>query len=297
MIKGIYRFFEEGRLVGAGSNLLTTEGKKIILRYLAGQRRLIGDTLAVGVGTDAANVADETLNFEFTRATINVISPDFENSKIIFKGTLPIGSQGEIREAGLWSQSESETSGPFVSRLLFTFDEATETWTGGVFTADPEKIGGDSLSVTATASSTSTSERGSLELDLSGYSDLELFKLSYYVNNSNTSSIVIRFKTDDSNYFSYTISTPSSGHSIYEFDKVSGTSTGSPDWSNITEVELRVTATSGGSTTVDFDAIRIEDTDSLNPEYVLISRVVLGTPLQKTADKQMDIEYTWEITL
>jgi hypothetical protein len=297
MIKGIFRFIQDGQVVAEGRNLLTTEGKKIILRYLAGQRRVIGDTLAVGVGTSAAAISDETLDFEFQRAAVTVVSPDFDNSLIIFKGTLPVGAQGEIREAGLWSQADSETSGPFVSRLLFTFDEDTESWSVGTYTSDAERIGGDSLAVTATASTTTSTEHGSLAFDFSGYSDTELIKLSYYVNNSNCSSIVIRLKTDDSNYYSYTISTPSSGHHIFEFDKSGGSATGTPDWSSIAEVELRVTATGGGSTTVDFDAMRVEDTDSLNPEYVLISRTVLGSPLQKTIDKQMDIEYTWEITI
>lgn len=296
MIKGIFNFIQDGEVISSHHNLLTTEGKKIILRYLAGQRRVIGDTLAVGIGTTAAAITDETLKFESERAKVDVISPDYADSKIIFKGTLPISMQGEIREVGLWSQADSETSGDFVSRLLLTFDDATEDWTGGTFTSDVTKIGGDALRITATASSTSAAETG-LTFDLSGYSDTELFKLSYYVNDSNVSSIVIRIKTDDSNYFSYTISTPTSGHKIFEFNKSTASATGTPDWSNINEIELRVTATGGGTTNVDFDALRVEDTDSLNPEYVLISRAVLGAALQKTANKQMDIEYTWEITI
>jgi hypothetical protein len=45
------------------------------------------------------------------------------------------------------------------------------------------------------------------------------------------------------------------------------------------------------------DGIRIEDGDTLNPEYSLVSHSVLSTPLVKTDSSPMDIEYALEFTI
>jgi hypothetical protein len=42
---------------------------------------------------------------------------------------------------------------------------------------------------------------------------------------------------------------------------------------------------------VSFDAIRIDDTDSTDTTYGLVSRAVLSTPITKKAGDSIDIEY------
>ena len=64
-----------------------------------------------------------------------------------------------------------------------------------------------------------------------------------------------------------------------------------PDPSYITKVGVEVTAGAGGATTVYFDGIRINDEDTFDPTFGLISRSVLGSPLQKVSGRQVDIEY------
>ena len=65
----------------------------------------------------------------------------------------------------------------------------------------------------------------------------------------------------------------------------------SPDFSTITKIGLEVTAGSGGATVVYFDGIRINDEDTFDPTYGMISRSVLGTPLVKPSGRAVDIEY------
>lgn len=297
MILGTYKFYQDERLLGKCSNLLTTEGKKMILRYLSQQTRQVAQAIAVGTGTTAANIADDSLLFEFARANIDVVSPDFTNNKVIFKATLPIGIQGNINEVGLWSQSDNVFSGNYGSRLLLSFDADTEAWSTGIFTSDITRIGGDSLRISALTSATSTTALDGSAIDVLGFNPTDKLKLAYINNDSNCSSIELRFKTDGSNYFKYTITNPTSGYHVYTFSKSTAVLTGTPSWDSIANVEIVVIAKSSGATAVDFDGLRAEDTQSLNPDYVLVSHAILGSPLYKNPAKQMDIEYSWDVTL
>ncbi len=63
-----------------------------------------------------------------------------------------------------------------------------------------------------------------------------------------------------------------------------------PDPSSITKIGVEVTAT-GGDSTVYFDGIRINDEDTFDPAYGMISRSVLSTPLIKKPGRPVDIEY------
>jgi archaellin len=102
----------------------------------------------------------------------------------------------------------------------------------------------------------------------------------------------LRFVTSAGNYFQTSIATPASGtYTIASVLKSAFTTTGSPDWSNITQVDIVVTSTAGGIGSIDFDGVRIEDTDANQEESVLVSRSILGSPLVKTADLPLDIEY------
>ena len=54
---------------------------------------------------------------------------------------------------------------------------------------------------------------------------------------------------------------------------------------------MLVTATAGGTASVDIDGLRIEDVDANREESALISRAVLGSPIVKTVGLPLDIEY------
>lgn len=104
-------------------------------------------------------------------------------------------------------------------------------------------------------------------MDFSGYANVDKFKFAHYVG-VNVASIVYTFLTDDTNYYSYTITSPTaSTYGIVTALKSDFVSTGSPNWGNITKVSVKVTSTSGGASTVDFDGIRIEDVESSRGEY------------------------------
>ena len=298
MIRGTYRFYQDGVLLSEQTNLLTIKGKQQVLRLLSSQIAKLGESIAVGVSGTTATTSDDALSFELARTKISVSSPDFVNNKIVFKGTLPGDISGIIYEVGLWSLLNNAYSGTYESKVLVSFDSANEFWPSGAsWQTANARIGIDALRLAPLTSATANLSLSGVALDLLGYSDADQFKLAYWVQNAFCANVKLKFMTTVSDYYTYTITTPSSGYHMQSFGKGNFTSTGSPTWSNITTVDVSATATAGGACNVDFDGIRIEDTDSYNPEYFLISRAVLVSPITKNPYSPMDIEYTLDAVI
>ena len=289
---GKYRFIQDGAVVAEGTNLITTEGRRVILDSISGNlpSKLVG-SLAVGVGSTAAATSDVTLDFEVSRVDVDVSTPDYVNESVIYKADFPVQSEFIAYEAGAYYSDSEVLAGD--SYLILNIDQDYDTWTAGTYNSTNSRLG-EALRLTATTSGTTTSDQAVNALDLSQYSNSDEFVMALY-SSGNTSNVKVQFKTDGSNYYEITASSPSTGYGIYSVTKGSASSTGSPDWSNITTVTVSITATGGGSTTVDFDGLRVEDVDSRRDDNTLVSRSVLGTQVTKVAGIPMTIEY--EITI
>ncbi|AXH67258.1 minor tail protein [Streptomyces phage Wofford] len=265
--------------------MITTQGKSIIFRYLAGYIPRIAESIAIGVGNSAASVNDTVLNFETNRVLIAITSADIVNDKIVFKGIIPQEFVGKIHEVGLWYGSPAQSAG--ASSIIVDFDSTTEEWDTGTWNTSLARIGTDALQL-AGGESSSLPE---IALDLSGYSDADFMSLAYNADATIT-GITVTFKTDDDNYYSYTF-TPSSGYNVRKFGKTAMTATGTPNWEDITTI----TVSAAGTGNAVFDGIRAEDNDTISNDYALVARTVLSIPKTKTDDSEMDIEYALEINI
>lgn len=277
--------------------MITSTGKTFIKRYLAGQAGTLVGAMSVGIGNLAPAVGDTKLRFEFARIPVNVTDFDMVNNQLIFKGTLPETVYGTIYEVGLWTSETNPALGSQENKILTSFDSATEVWTAGTFVSTNTRLGADSLRIQPAVSSSLSAVQTGLTLDLVDYSSLDQFVLAFYNANANTSSLRFRLRTDASNYYEYSVSTPATGFNIATFDKGSATVVGTPDWSDINEVLVSVTAGSGGAADVQFDGLRIEDIDSVSPQYGLISRYVLSSPINKAEGIIQDVEYALNVSI
>ena len=283
--------------------MLTTNGKTHIKRYLAGQVPAIAQSIAFGIGSKAESATDTYLQFEVGRSDIVLTSFDFVNNKLIFKAPVAEEYAGQILEVALFSTATNPEAGDYGSRLISTFDSDSEEWvnladgTDEVFLTNASRIGGDSLSHTPAASSLRTSSLPGLFLDFSGNSGADKFIFALNVGNANTASVTFKFLTDASNYYAFTITSPSAGYTIVERTMSVAAVTGAPNWANITEIQVTTTASSGGAAAVDFDGIRIEDTDSISPNYVMVSRELLSVPFIKTIGMSQDIEFALDVNV
>ena len=287
---GTYRFIQNGEVIAESSNLITTAGKKALLDYAARFTKQLVGSLVVGIGSATAVVGDKKLGFEVARASVMNNSVDYPNSAVVYKAQIPQDLAVTIYEVGALT-SDAVSMQDFGSKLVLDFNETYDSWSTGAWIPNFSRLG-NALRLTPSTSTTASSVLSNVFLDFYGYSDADQFSFAYRAGNSFIANVTFRFRTDASNYYSTTITSPASGvYTITTVNKSAMVATGSPDWSNITSVEVTATATSGGAGVFDFDAVRIDDTDANREENVLFSRSVLGSPVVKTADLPLDIEY------
>lgn len=283
--------------------MITDEGKVYIKRFLAQQVPTIAQSIGFGIGNSAESSTSTRLDFEVGRADVNLVSYDFVNNKLIFKASVPEEFGGYIYEVGIFALSTLGASAEFGSQVLTTFDSATELWvdaTSGAaaaFSATNARVGDDALRHTPSASGSKTDALKDVTLDLSGYSSADRFILALNNTNSYTSSVNVKFLTDASNYYQVNFGSPSVGYNVLEVAKGSAAVTGTPSWDNITEVRVTTNASAGGSPTVDYDGIRIQDLDNIEEDDILVSREVLSTPFAKVEGMTQEVEFALSISI
>lgn len=277
--------------------MITNKGKTFIKRYLAGNAGATVGAFSIGVGATAAQASDTRLEFEFTRVPVNLTQYDFVEDKLVFKGSIPAEVAGKIYEVGIWTNEIDAAAGNQSSRVVTAFTSEDEAWTNETFETTVARIGIDSLKHTPSASTSVTSTLSALTLDFADNTASDLFVFAFNVDNANTASVKFRFMTDSSNYYEYTINTPTAGYKIQSFTKAAATIVGTPSWAEIYEVSVITTATSGGVASVEYDGIRIEDVDTVSPEYGLIARFVPASPIVKLEGEVLDFEYRLNVTV
>ncbi len=302
--------------------MITKFGKRFLTSYLAGNNNLLSKELAFGIGSTAANAKgnDTRLDFEFYRVPVELSSidisqtgvdldgdPVFEYS-VIYKSTIPQDISGVISEIALYPgnrQSINNYDSKFITSFTNNFNwfSGSENPTSQSNTQDSSgsytflsKIGDTMVRVDATSGSTKEYTNSLVSYDISGYSVNDTIAIAYKKADNNVSKIRVKFYSSDLAYY-YVDFTPASGTG----DKVQSLSLNNlfsnytaspnlPDPSSITKIGVEVTAT-GGDSTVYFDGIRINDEDTFDPAYGMISRSVLSTPLIKKPGRPVDIEY------
>lgn len=286
--------------------MITTNGKLVVKRYLAQYVPTMAQSIAFGIGAATETLADIALQLQVAQSQIDVVAYDFVNNAVVYKASVPDDYVGSIYEVGLYSLVEDPNATNFGSQTLSTFDSQTELWTdtgtgnASTFGASSTRVGIDSLLQTPALSTTKTDRLAALTLDLSGYSGSDYFTFAYNVANTNTTGVTFRFMTDGSNYYSFALSgtnVTTTGYKIVTANKSTATVTGAPSWANITEVQVATTSGAGGASALAFDAIRIEDVDSINLDYVLVARKVLSSPVTKVAGQAQDIEFSLDVTV
>lgn len=277
--------------------MITNAGKAHIKRYLAGQVGAIGESIALGIGNAAESATSVDMTYEIARVDVSLVSYDFVNDVLIFKGELDQSLAGTIYEVGLWSADVDTRADGYASRLLASFDSDTETWSAGSYFTTNARVGIDSLRLAPAASTSTTATLSDVTIDLSGHSGVDTFSLAYFVGGTAPASVVVRFKTDTANYYTWTITSPTAGYRINTVTKASLVATGTPQWDNITSIEVVVTAAAGGAAAVDLDALRVNDVDTENPDYVLVAREVLAAPHVKTEGIIQEIEFAIPVAI
>ena len=278
--------------------------------------------LAFGIGSASPNSKgnDTKLEFEFYRLPVELSSIDISQTgtdldgdpvfaySVIYKSTIPQDISGVISEMALYPgnrQSINNYDSKFITSFTNNFNwfDGSENPTSQSNTQDSSgaytflsKIGDTMVRFDAASGSTKEYTNSLVSYDISGYSVNDTISIAYKKADNNVSKIRVKFYSSASAYY-YVDFTPESGTG----DKIQSLSLNSlfsnytaspnlPDPSSITKIGVEITAT-GGSSTVYFDGIRINDEDTFDPAYGMISRSLLSTPLIKKPGRPVDIEY------
>lgn len=296
--------------------MITKFGKRFLTNYLAGNISFSEKELAFGIGSTTPNSSgnDTRLDFEFYRVPVKLTSIDIEEVsgsfvyKAVFVATIPQDVAGVISEIGLYpglrksiNFYDSKFITAFDNNILWSDSDGnspgleSNSSDGTTFVS---KIGENMIRFNVTQSTSKEYKNTIALLDLSGYSVNDSLTIAYKKADNNISKIRVKFYSSSTAYY-YADFTPSGLNE----DKIQSVPmytvfnniVGSPDLTNITSIGIEVTAGSGGNTTVYFDGLRINDEDTFDPQYGLIARHVLSTPLKKPSGRPVDIEYKLQL--
>lgn len=240
----------------------------------------------------------------------------FKTPKSIkFKATIPEGIECIIYELGIFTNTINQNPDAFEDKIITNFNEEVSTlgWTGGTsissYASYSPRLSGEMLNVTATASSqrvvlgstssaiaigSASSPAGSLEFDTQIFSNnFDTAKLLVY--STGTASITV--KGQDSSTITSAAPTNNSITLISNASVAAGVNllegTISKDsLYNDTLSKLEITYVCGsGSVGLYFDSLKFSHSGNFNIYHGLVSRSVLSTPIVKTAQESVDIEY------
>lgn len=305
MLKGTYIYYENGQEIYRSENVITKYGKRFLTSFLAGRDSFSSKSMAFGIGSTAALDTDTRLGFEFYRTPVLFGSTDIQTVNdtttysVVYKSTIPQDVAGYITEVGLYPEYKESLSS-YDGKFIADFDNQLDWTNTPLITTTNARVGQYLLNMSSDATSAKEYKTNVQAIDLSGYSVNDTLKLAYVKNDANLQNIIIKFYSSALDYYSVTI-TPESGTGYKMSSDItlnnlfSNASTLNVDPSNINQIGITITPTSGQSTSAGLDALRINDEDTFDPNFGLISRSVLSTPLVKLAGRQVDVEYRLDL--
>ncbi len=260
-------------------------------------------------GGNVVSDIDTRLGFEIYRTPVLLGSTDIQiqndvaKYSIVYKSTIPQDISGIISEIGLYPSTRTSVNN-FDSKFIADFDKYFDWVDGSGYSPTLSnvgaKVGGSVLTMTSNPSS-SNEYKANISLDLEGYSNLDSLSICYYKNDTNLNTIRIKLYSSAGNYY-YVNVTPQSGtgskiNSNILLSTLFSNVVGTPVKSGINLIGIEIVPNSSTTSTVGLDALRINDEDTFDPNFGLLSRSILSTPyLTKVAGRQIDVEYRLDLS-
>ena len=292
--------------------MITKFGKRFLTSYLAGMISSQTKDLAFGIDSTAVqtNGNDTRLGFEFYRVPVSFGSIEIQTDgsgnstySVVYQATIPQDVSGIIKEIGLYPNTKSSINNydskfiaDFENNLMWFKSDGSNPELIALTTSSVKPRVGTYFSKVAVSASQSVEFLCAYSgLDLSGYTASDSLSLAYNQENTNLESIVFKFYSSDSSYYSATFT---GAASVTEPNKIAkvlfSTLTANnvyADLTSIIKIGIVITAKSSGQAVVYLDALRLDDEDTFDANFGLISRSVLSSPVEKIAGKPVDIEY------
>lgn len=283
--------------------MITKFGKRFLTEYIAGNVSFINKEIAIGIANNTEyplSDSNSRLGFEFYRLPVKFGGIDIDATETpvkytaIYTATLPPNIAGKINEMGIYPGSRSSKN-YFDNKFITDFELPYEWDPNPTIDQDNYRVGDSSLIFTSNSGSSKEYKTTVDSFDLSGYSNLDTLSFSYKVNNLNLSSILVRFYSTDNDYYQMQFTNNSTGYHIIDKELSNLTMVGSPNKSNINQIGITIVPTSGQASVI-MDGLRINDEDTFDPTFGLISRVILPTEIEKESGRELLIEYHLDLS-
>lgn len=282
--------------------MITKFGKRFLTDFIAGNVSFTNKDLAIGIANSSEyplSTSNSRLGFEFYRLPVKFggINIDTSVSPVkytaIFSTTLPTNMSGKINELGIYPSNRTSKNN-YDSKFISDFESPLDWDDTPELDQSSYRVGDSSLIFTSNGTSIKEYKSIISGFDLVGYSNWDSLSLSYKVNDSNLSSIKIRFYSSVSDYFEFEFDQTSLGYHIEDINLSSMVTVGSPDRSNINTLGVVIVPDSA-ATSVSLDGLRINDEDTFDPSYGLVARSLLDTEIEKVFGREMFIEFKLDV--
>lgn len=287
-MKGLYRVYEDQRLVAEFPNVITNRGRTAIGKFLSGEGTSWADVMVAGVGDSTPDASDIFLDMEIWRDTVDFSSYDSGTGNIVLRSTFPTGFSAKIYELGIYCTSTPQilSRGPVIA----SFDLTKESWSTGSSYTDNYRLGDQSLKIEPQGGGTASSSLRYIG-NFNSFDENTVFKLGY-IGASGATSASVRLKSDSSNYREHFFTPDTSGsYAVEQWTIDQFTVFGNVDWREIYEIEVRVS----GAGFVAFDGLSASVEDSQDIMSVLVSRALVQNGgsnfIKKEASRELQIEY------
>jgi hypothetical protein len=303
--KGTYVFKQDGKEIGRSENLITTNGRKVLLQYLAGTRVDWAADMCFGAIDTAPSLSDIELNFETARVPVSLKTYKSATSGnpdlVIVRGTLPASLYANIYEIGLYPESKITDVANRNNRIITDFSDLSN-WVASIADQAQSIVDQGTVSITGYSAQGAASPRiGGFSVDLAqntsyqnntfgfnllGYSDLDTLKILAYNTAAGIVTITLKDVQNNSYVFTYTLS-DNAGYQILSAQFPANVS--------FTNTINSITITTDNTASVTIDAIKASVSTELTNEDYLISKSVLSTPIAKIYGTPLDVEYYVQI--
>ena len=301
-LKGTYVFKQNGIEIGRSENLVTTNGKSAILKYLTNSSVEWASALAVGALPTTPTVSDLTLAYEIARSSVTMKSytPGSPNL-IVIKGTLNSSVSANIYEIGLYPFNTSQTMG---SRDQFIIDDFSNlnNW---LISTTPLSSNASYYNAYAPQSpyspriglysaiipANTTIINSTFAANLGSYTALDTVDLLVNVANGKSGILNVTF-TDVNGISATTLAYSFSYTGSYQVLSLNLPS----NISSLSTINKITLTTVGTNSQITVDAIRVSVAAEISNSVALVSRSVLTTPIAKIYGTPLDIEYYLQLS-
>lgn len=282
--------------------MITLFGKRFLTDFIAGNSSFFNKDIAIGIAKNSEYALSETnsrLGFEFYRLPVRFGGIDIDKSvspikyTAIYTTTLPQDISGKINEIGLYPGARSSINF-FDDKFITDFNSVFDWSPTPVTDLVNYRVGENSLVFTSNGSAEREYTSIVEGIDLSGYSNTDSLSLSYRVNDSNLSSIKVKFYSSETDYYQMIFDGHSVGDNIKEKTLSNLVAVGSPSKANINKIGIVISPTSSQSS-VSMDGLRINDEDTFDPTYGLIARSNINE-IEKVSGRELIIEFKLDLS-